>query len=126
MDYLLHRKPLFHELQTDGKVPQDILEKLTVVPADLQRAGLGLSEQDEKRLVEEVQFVIHSAASISFFEHVHWSKVWHTLLDHNYEVRMRVMRPFHHLAGQRWYVFVPDYIVGRMHCMAFLWKLSTV
>ena len=82
MDYLLHRKPLFHELQTDGKVPQEILEKLIVVPADLQRAGLGLSEQDEKRLVVEVQFVIHCAASISFFEHVH------TLLDQNYEVRV--------------------------------------
>ena len=88
MDYLLRKKPLFHQLQKDGKVPQEILEKLIVVPADFQHPGLDLSEQDEKRLVEEVQFVIHSAASISFFERVQ------TLLDQNYEVRMHVMRPF--------------------------------
>lgn len=58
-----------------------------MVPADLQHPGLGLSEQDEKRLVEEVQFFIHSAASINFFEFVH------TLLDQNYEVRMPLLPP---------------------------------
>ena len=88
-----------------------------MVPAELQHPGLGLSEQDEKRLVEEVQFVIHSAASISFFEHVH------TLLDQNYEVRTRGMRTFHYLAGQRCCVLIP---VGRMHCTAFIGKGSTV
>jgi thioester reductase-like protein len=59
------------------------------VPADLQQPGLGLSEQDEKRLLEEVHFVIHSAASISFFEHVH------TLLNQNYVVSARTACPFH-------------------------------
>ena len=67
-------------------MPQAILDKLVVVPGDLLQPGLGLSEQDEKRFLEEVHFVIHSAASVSFFEHVH------TLLDQNYEVRTRVMR----------------------------------
>ena len=53
------------------------------VAADLHKAGLGLSAEDEARIVNEVQFVIHSAASISFFEHIH------TLLEQNYEVRLR-------------------------------------
>ena len=52
------------------------------VAADLHKAGLGLSAEDEARIVNEVQFVIHSAASISFFEHIH------TLLEQNYEVRL--------------------------------------
>ena len=55
--------------------------------ADLHKAGLGLSEEDEARIVNEVQFVIHSAASISFFEHIH------TLLEQNYEVSARSILP---------------------------------
>ena len=37
--------------------------------------------------MNEVQFVIHSAASISFFEHIH------TLLEQNYEVSARSILP---------------------------------
>ena len=51
-----------------------------VVPGDLHKPGLGLSAEDEERITNEVQFVVHSAASISFFEHIH------TLLEQNYEV----------------------------------------
>lgn len=63
--------------------------------ADLHKAGLGLSEEDEARIVNEVQFVIHSAASISFFEHIH------TLLEQNYEVSTLSHRPSPHTAGGR-------------------------
>ncbi len=57
--------------------------------ADLHKPGLGLSEEDEARIVNEVQFVIHSAASISFFEHIH------TLLEQNYEVGHAFYPVFH-------------------------------
>ena len=55
-------------------------DKVVVVPGDLHKPGLGLSAEDEERITNEVQFVVHSAASISFFEHIH------TLLEQNYEV----------------------------------------
>ena len=61
--------------------------------ADLHKAGLGLSEEDEARIVNEVQFVIHSAASISFFEHIH------TLLEQNYEVSAHPHPPSPQSAG---------------------------
>jgi fatty acyl-CoA reductase len=67
----------------DGRVPVDVRNKIVVVPGDLHKPGLGLSHADRERLIEEVQFVIHSAASISFFEHIH------TLIEQNYEVRSR-------------------------------------
>ena len=59
--------------------------KVVVIPGDLHKPGLGLSEEDEARIVNEVQFVVHSAASISFFEHIH------TLLEQNYEVGLRAL-----------------------------------
>ena len=55
-------------------------DKVVVVPGDLHKPGLGLSAEDEERITNEVQFIVHSAASISFFEHIH------TLLEQNYEV----------------------------------------
>ncbi len=61
-------------------------DKVVVVPGDLHKPGLGLSAEDEERITNEVQFVIHSAASISFFEHIH------TLLEQNYEVSIPVHR----------------------------------
>ena len=57
-----------------------VQDKVVVVPGDLHKPGLGLSAEDEERITNEVQFVVHSAASISFFEHIH------TLLEQNYEV----------------------------------------
>ena len=66
-----------------------------VVPGDLHKPGLGLSAEDEERITNEVQFVVHSAASISFFEHIH------TLLEQNYEVSAPLhrvhYRPLHHM-----------------------------
>ena len=57
-----------------------VQNKVVVIPGDLHKPNLGLSEEDEARIVNEVQYVVHSAASISFFEHIH------TLLEQNYEV----------------------------------------
>ena len=76
----LLRKKLFHLHWKGGEVPLDVRNKIVVVPGDMDAPGLGLSDADRQRLQAEVDFVIHSAASISFFEHVH------TLLKQNYEV----------------------------------------
>ena len=58
-------------------------QKLVVVNGDLSQPGLGLSAVDRRRLMREVNFVVHSAASISFVEPVH------TLLAQNYQVPLR-------------------------------------
>ncbi len=57
-----------------------VQSKVVVIPGDLHKPNLGLSAEDEASIVNEVHFVVHSAASISFFEHIH------TLLEQNYEV----------------------------------------
>ncbi len=64
-------------------MPIDVRNKIVVVPGDLHKPRLGMSEADREHITEEVNFVVHSAASISFFEHIH------TLLEQNYEVRMQ-------------------------------------
>ena len=61
-------------------MPLDVRSKIVVVAGDMHAPGLGLSDADKQRLVAEVEYVIHCAASISFFEPVH------TLLEQNYEV----------------------------------------
>ena len=81
IDWLLHKKPLFHLHWKDGRVPLDVRNKIVVIRGDLHEPDLGLSAADRARIVSEVEYVIHSAASISFFEHIH------TLLEQNYEVR---------------------------------------
>ena len=68
-------------------MPIDVRNKIVVVPGDLHMPRLGMSEADRERITEEVNFVIHSAASISFFEHIH------TLLEQNYEVRTHCLQP---------------------------------
>ena len=55
--------------------------KLVVVNGDLGLPGLGLSAEDRRTLCREVHYVVHSAASISFVEHIH------RLIAHNYVVR---------------------------------------
>ncbi|BDA50523.1 probable fatty acyl-CoA reductase 1 [Coccomyxa sp. Obi] len=84
IDFLLHKRPLFHMHWKDGRVPIDVRNKIVVVSGDLHKPQLGLSQADRESLIEEVNFVIHSAASISFFEHIH------TLLEQNYEATKKV------------------------------------
>ena len=74
-------KPLFHMHWRNGAMPMDLQSKIDVVSGDTSAPGMGLSVTDKQRLVAEVDFVIHCAASISFFEPVQ------TLLEQNYEVR---------------------------------------
>ena len=74
-------KDLFHLHWKDGAVPLDVRNKVSVVRGDMHSPGLGLSDADKQRLVAEVDYVVHCAASISFFEPVQ------TLLEQNYEVR---------------------------------------
>ena len=47
---------------------------------DLGLPGLGLSEEDRQTLTREVHYIVHSAASISFVDHIH------NLISHNYIV----------------------------------------
>ena len=47
---------------------------------DLGSPGLGLSAEDRATLVREVHHIVHSAASISFVDHIH------NLISHNYIV----------------------------------------
>jgi fatty acyl-CoA reductase len=55
-------------------------EKLVVMNGDLGSPGLGLSAEDRATLVHEVHYIVHSAASISFVDHIH------NLISHNYIV----------------------------------------
>lgn len=57
-----------------------MIGKLVVVEGDVHRKECGLSASDLARLRADVDIVIHSAASISFFEHIH------VLLQQNYQV----------------------------------------
>ncbi len=61
-------------------MPDAIYSKLEVLEGDISEADCGLSQRQLARLRAEVDWVVHSAASISFFDHVH------SLLDQNYLV----------------------------------------
>ena len=54
--------------------------KLVVMGGDLGLPGLGLSAEDRQTLMREVHYIVHSAASISFVDHIH------NLISHNYIV----------------------------------------
>lgn len=73
------------EWQLPGGLPNGLrCEACTpaqVVEGDVSAPGCGLSEADAALISARVDHVIHCAASISFFEHIH------ALLDQNYWVR---------------------------------------
>lgn len=70
----------------NGRVPDAVRAKLEVVEGDLSAPDCGLTQRQLGRLCAEVDWIIHSAASISFFEHVH------TLLEQNYLVSVFLQR----------------------------------
>ena len=80
LDHLLHKRPLFKSMWKDGRLPDAVRAKLEVLEGDISKADCGLSQRQLARLCAEVDWVVHSAASISFFDHVH------SLLDQNYLV----------------------------------------
>ena len=58
--------------------------KLVVMGGDLGQPDLGLSTEDRQTLTREVHYIVHSAASISFVDHIH------NLISHNYNVSLSV------------------------------------
>ncbi|CAL8472356.1 g11899 [Coccomyxa elongata] len=77
LDALLAR-PLFHLHRKSGEFPSEVRRKLVVVNGDLGLPGLGLSPEDRSALIRDTQYIVHSAASISFVDHIH------RLIAHNY------------------------------------------
>lgn len=77
----LNSSKLFAKHWKEGHLPEDVSSKVAAIPGDTCSPGLGLSPSDRQRLISEVDFVIHSAASISFFDHIQ------VLLQQNFEVR---------------------------------------
>ena len=43
-----------------------ILPKLSIIAGDLSEANCGISAADQQKLISEVQYVVHAAASIRF------------------------------------------------------------
>lgn len=76
---LLQTKALFQRYAGSGELLRSTLDRLTVLEGDVHRKDCGLCAADLARLRADVDIVIHSAASISFFEHVH------VLLQQNYQ-----------------------------------------
>jgi hypothetical protein len=66
-----------------GRFPEELRAKVVAVTGDITQPKLDISQDDALRLSAEVEFIIHSAASISFFEHIH------ALLEQNYKARLR-------------------------------------
>ena len=50
---------------------QQIMEKVEVVPGDLAQPQCGISPENQERLLPEVHYVIHAAASIQFDNPIH-------------------------------------------------------
>ena len=44
----------------------EVLQKVVAVRGDITMEGLGLSDDDEAKLAEEVSVVFHAAATINF------------------------------------------------------------
>lgn len=44
--------------------------KLTLVAGDLQKLNLGISEEDQRNLINDVEIVIHAAADVRFDENL--------------------------------------------------------
>ncbi|XP_044764580.1 uncharacterized protein LOC123321141 [Coccinella septempunctata] len=57
--------PVFSELK---KVNPNFLKKVTLVQGDCSEANLGLSSEDRQKLIENVNVIIHGAATVRFDE----------------------------------------------------------
>ncbi|XP_015184071.1 PREDICTED: putative fatty acyl-CoA reductase CG8306 [Polistes dominula] len=60
----LKRNAIFYRLKKTDKA--DYLKKLIAVAGDVNEENLGLSEKDRKTITDNVQIVIHSAATLDF------------------------------------------------------------
>lgn len=48
-----------------------IMGKLEIIPGDLGEPQCGICEDDQLKLLSEVQYIVHAAASIQFDNHIH-------------------------------------------------------
>ena len=121
-------KPLFHMHPQNGTLPMAVRSKIKAVSGDTSAPGMGLSAGDKQRLVAEVDFVIHCAASISFFEPVQ------TLLEQNYEVSPSWCHCVNFLSKHRGHnlfhlrrhrpPLLRRCLPAQLHCLAFAEHLS--
>jgi thioester reductase-like protein len=61
------------------------LEKIQPISGDLMQEGCGLSDEDRHTIIEKVQVIINSAASVSFDDSLHDS------INMNYLGSMRML-----------------------------------
>lgn len=111
LETLLKSRSLFQEHTSSQEALRSVMDKLVVVEGDVQQNDCGLSAADLARLRADVDIVIHSAASISFFEHIH------VLLQQNYQVWSGCYS-WSHLARQ-----VDS---SRHHMLKFSWRVYTI
>ena len=52
------------------KKSPDILKRLVPVEGDLCQPGLGISQEETKRITDNVSVIFHLAATIRFHEHI--------------------------------------------------------
>ena len=84
LEALLRSKALFKQHTQSNAALRAVMHKIVVVEGDVHEKDCSLGAADLARLRTEVEVVIHSAASISFFEHIH------VLLQQNYQVWLLV------------------------------------
>lgn len=63
VEELINAKPFTFNLN-----PNVVFAKLVAVNGDIRQAELGLSKADKQTLIDNVEIVIHSAASVRFDE----------------------------------------------------------
>ncbi|EGT29940.1 hypothetical protein CAEBREN_13113 [Caenorhabditis brenneri] len=63
---LIH-DPIFTRLHSECP---EVFDKLTVVPGDMMKDDLGMSDEDLDTIINKVSIVIHSAATVRFDDHL--------------------------------------------------------
>ena len=76
-----------------------IMSKVEVIPGDLSQPQCGISAANQQRLLPEVEYVIHAAASIQFDNPVHTDLTLSyvaskTIADFAAKVRNKANQPF--------------------------------
>ncbi|KAH8383417.1 hypothetical protein KR009_008479 [Drosophila setifemur] len=85
--------PVFNYLM---KADPKIMERLAPICGDCQEPDLGLSNSDRQLLVDEVQIVLHSAATVRFVEPLHIALAINTRGTH---LMLQLAREMQHLVA---------------------------
>eukprot|EP00884_Botryococcus_braunii_P019626 jgi/Botrbrau1/6347/Bobra.0098s0006.1 len=100
LDELLAKK-LFDLLRgPDGKLLPELREKLVAVEGDVDGDNCSMKPADVKLVQEGTNYIVHCAASISFFEHVH------VLLTQNYQATRKLMKLAHTMPNMKGFIHV--------------------